>query len=79
MIELGMEVEDMNGYVGVVAGSPRNGNCPAFQKWLEKRELAKPHPPKGGFFFALSRALGTNPAAGSMPSGQSFFYLSLIL
>ena len=73
MIELGMEVEDMNGYVGVVVGSPRNGkwlilkddgravrlreeyireydheravritqdDCPAFQKWLEKRELA---------------------------------------
>ncbi len=28
MIELGMEVENVNGYVGVVAGSPRNG------KWL---------------------------------------------
>ncbi|MAF43305.1 MAG: hypothetical protein CMI54_03920 [Parcubacteria group bacterium] len=28
MITLGLEVEDVNGYVGVVAGSPRNG------KWL---------------------------------------------
>ena len=28
MIELGMEVEDMRGYLGVVAASPRGG------KWL---------------------------------------------
>lgn len=28
MIELGMEVENLNGYLGVVAASPRNG------KWL---------------------------------------------
>ena len=28
MIELGMEVMNLNGYLGVVAGSPRNG------KWL---------------------------------------------
>ena len=28
MITLGLQVEDVNGYVGVVAGSPRNG------KWL---------------------------------------------
>ena len=67
MITLGMEVEDVNGYVGVGAASPRHGkwlilkddgrtvrmreehireyeritldDCPAYQKWLEKREL----------------------------------------
>ena len=66
MIELGMEVEDMRGYLGVVAASPRGGKwlilkddgrtvrraehevreyepsldrSPAYEKWLEKREL----------------------------------------
>ena len=73
MIELGMEVMNLNGYLGVVAASPRNGkwlvvdgnksfrvreeemreydreiedriicwedDCPAYAKWLEKREL----------------------------------------
>ena len=72
MIKLGMEVMNLDGYLGVVAASPRNGkwlvltdegrsvrvreehireddheravritqdDCPAYQKWLEKREL----------------------------------------
>ena len=71
MIQLGMQVEDVRGYLGVVAASPRGGKwlilkedgrtvrraehevrefdpswdrheeleSPAYQKWLEKREL----------------------------------------